>query len=493
MSRLLAVVLLFVPSLAWAGPVVIGSKNYTEQVILGEALCLLLKEAGIPARHLKELDGTQIIWKALQKGDVDAYVEYSGTLKELLRDNPPRGEEEMQVALARHKVTLGGELGFANNYALGMPGLSADRQGIKTISDLVGKPQLRLSFSEEFLNRNDGWLAITHAYKLPQQPKGMSHQLAVRGLRTGSLDVTDLYTTDPEIKSYNLRVLEDDLGALKIYEARLLWRSDLDERHPGAVAALRRLEGAIATREMVEMNNRVSEDYLTEQEAAAEFLHAKLGLPALPSGPSPARRLSWAVLTATGQHLFLVAASLALAILIAVPLGIVAACIPRLGKYVLGLVSIIQTIPSMALLVFMIPLLGLGAWPALVALFLYSLLPIVRNTVTGLHDVSPSLREAAEVIGLPPWARLRRIELPLASRSILSGIKTAAVINVGTATIGAIIGAGGYGQLILLGIRLDNPWYILAGAVPAAVMALAVQGLFSLLEPLVVPRGLRVV
>jgi osmoprotectant transport system permease protein len=187
-----------------------------------------------------------------------------------------------------------------------------------------------------------------------------------------------------------------------------------------------------------------------------------------------------------------VSVSLAIAIAVAVPLGVVCYRRPRLGKYVLGVVSAIQTIPSMALLVFMIPLLGLGTWPALVALFLYSLLPIVRNTCTGLSEVSPALREAAEDLGLPPWARLWRIELPLASRSILSGIKTAAVINVGTATIGAIIGAGGYGQSIITGIRLDNLWIIMAGAVPAAAMALGIQGLFAVLERFIVPRGLQV-
>ena len=150
----------------------------------------------------------------------------------------------------------------------------------------------------------------------------------------------------------------------------------------------------------------------------------------------------------------------------------------------------IQTIPSLALLVFMIPWLGIGPSPALVALFLYSLLPIVRNTATGLRDIPASLRESAEALGLPPRARLLRIELPMASRAILAGIKTAAVINVGTATIGALIGAGGFGQPILTGIRRDDVFMILTeGAIPAAVLALAVQGAFDLAERFLVPRG----
>ena len=149
-------------------------------------------------------------------------------------------------------------------------------------------------------------------------------------------------------------------------------------------------------------------------------------------------------------------------------------------------------LPSLALLVFLIPLLGIGIVPATVALFLYSLLPIVRNTFTALRDIPPPLRESAEALGLPRRAQLIRVELPLAARSILAGIKTSAVINVGTATIGAIIGAGGYGQAILTGIRLNDTAIILEGAVPAALMALAAQGLFELLERAVVPRGLRV-
>ncbi len=165
---------------------------------------------------------------------------------------------------------------------------------------------------------------------------------------------------------------------------------------------------------------------------------------------------------------------------------------PGLGQIILAVVAVIYTIPSLALLVFMIPLLGIGTLPAIIALFLYGLLPIVRNTHAGLSGIAPGLRESAIVLGLSPGARLLKIELPLASPSILAGIKTAAVINVGTATIGALIGAGGYGQPILTGIRLADNRLILLGAVPAAILALMVQGGFGLLERCVVPRGLRI-
>ena len=134
---------------------------------------------------------------------------------------------------------------------------------------------------------------------------------------------------------------------------------------------------------------------------------------------------------------------------------------------------------------------GIGGPPAVVALFLYSLLPIVRNTCTALTEIPPPLREAALALGLPSTARLRYIELPMAMPSILAGIKTSAVINVGAATLGALIGAGGYGQPILTGIRLDDTGLILEGAIPAAGLALLVQGFFDLIERIAVPKGLR--
>jgi osmoprotectant transport system permease protein len=190
--------------------------------------------------------------------------------------------------------------------------------------------------------------------------------------------------------------------------------------------------------------------------------------------------------------LTLVGLSVGGAILLGLPLGIVAARRRRLRRLILGTTGLMQTIPSLALLVFMIPLFGIGTGPALVALVVYSLLPIVRNTVAGIDAIAAPLRESAAALGLTSRERLRLVELPLAMPSILAGVQTAAVIAVGTATLGALIGAGGYGQPILTGIRLDDTPLILEGAVPSALLALAVQGLFDVVERLVVSRGLRV-
>ena len=224
---------------------------------------------------------------------------------------------------------------------------------------------------------------------------------------------------------------------------------------------------------------------------AAGFIRATLGVaPSVEMVPGWRVR-AYAIAQRTREHLAMVGLSLFLAVLVALPLGVLAARRPRLGQSVLGGLGVVQTVPSLALLVFMIPLLGIGTAPAVVALFLYSLLPIVRNTCQGLRDIPPGLYESARALGLPPWTRLVRIELPMASRAILAGIKTAAVINVGTATLGALIGAGGYGQPILIGIRRDDLGTILEGAIPAALLARVVQGLFELAERVVIPRGLR--
>jgi osmoprotectant transport system permease protein len=297
----------------------------------------------------------------------------------------------------------------------------------------------------------------------------------------------DLYSTDAEIVYYGLRTLEDDQHYFPVYDAVILYRADLETRASDAVTQLLRVAGRIPEGSMVAMNARAKLDRVPETLVAADFLRDTFALDVSAEAENLPRRLA----RRTGEHLFLVGLSLLAAVVLSVPLGIAAAKSPRLGQVILGITGVFQTIPSLALLVFMIPLLGIGAPPALMALFLYSLLPIVRNTHAGLHGIPLEIRESAEALGLRSLARLRLVELPMASRSILAGIKTSAVINVGTATLGALIGAGGYGQPILTGIRLDDVGLILEGAVPAALLALGAQGAFELGERVVVPLGLR--
>ncbi|MDB5309196.1 MAG: amino acid transporter permease [Gemmataceae bacterium] len=470
-----------------ARPVAVGSKKFTESVILAEMAAQLARQAGTDANR-EDLGGTPALWLALTQGDIDVYPEYTGTItRQILQADPP----DLAAALAAHGVRMSRPLGFRNNYALGMRKDVAAAKGIRYVSDLRAHPDLRLGFIHEFLDRPDGWPGLKPHYGLPQtNVRGMNHTLAYRALVEKAIDVTEVYTTDGEIAQYDLLVLEDDRHFFPAYEAVWLYRADLEDRRPGVVAQLRRLEGRITETDMQRMNARVQEEKANEGQVAAEFLTRTLGAEVSVADESLAARL----IKTTGEHLALVVPSLLAAVLVAVPLGVLAARRPALGRGVLGATGVLQTIPSLALLLFMIPVMkflldeGTGAPPAVAALFLYSLLPIVRNTYTGLKGIPHSLQESAEALGLTPWAILWRVELPLAAPTILAGVKTAAVINVGTATLGGFIGAGGYGRPILRGIdKFDIP-LMLEGAIPAALMALAVEGLFELAERAVARR-----
>ena len=465
----------------------VGSKTFTESVILGCMAEQSAKALGATVDHRRALGGTQILFHALEAGEIDVYPEYLGTIAgEILAGSGATDETSIRAALAKRGIGMSRSLGFSNTYALGMKAARAEALGLSKISDLARHPELSFGFSNEFVERLDGWPKLRERYGLPQKKvRGLDHDLAYRAIDSGEIDLTDLYSTDAEIRRYALRVLKDDRSVFPSYEAVWLYRLDLSETLQNV---FKRLEGRIDAETMAGLNARVKLDKETEDAAAASFLREKLG-EADRSTVDP----WWKRLIDRGaEHLALVGVSLVAAIVVAVPLGLWAARKPRAGGVILAVVGVIQTIPSLALLVFMIPILGIGAKPAVVALFLYGLLPIVRNTHAGLSGIAPGLIESAEALGLSPWSKLWRIELPLASRSILAGIKTAAVIDVGTATIGALIGAGGFGQPILTGIRRDDPRMILLeGAIPAAVLALAVQGAFDLLERAVVPRGLR--
>jgi len=457
--------------------VIIGSKAFTESVILGEIVQQTLERSGIEAEHSRQLGGSRVLFDALRGGQIDVYPEYRGTLyQELLKPGAAPAQQLEALGLA---AAL--DFGFENTYVLGTNATTAKRLQLERIGDLRAHPEMRFGFSNEFVDRADGWIGLRRAYGLPQKDvRGLEHQLAYRALIGGNLDLTDLYSTDPEIVRYGLKVLEDDRHFFPNYEALLLARTDLS---PGAMESLARIKGRIDTQTMARMNARVTLDGISETEVAREFVDTLLDAPA----PRQEESDRAPFLQYTIEHLILTGVSLAAAVLVGLPIGIIASRRPRFARIALAATGVVQTIPSLALLVFMIPFLGIGFAPAVVALFLYSLLPIVRNTATGLLDIPLALRESAIALGLTDAARLRLVELPLATRSVLAGIKTAAVINIGTATLGALIGAGGYGQPILTGIRLNDVGLILEGAIPAALLALLVQWLFDAAERWMLP------
>ena len=491
---LIAVLLLAAGQLA-AAPLRVGSKDFTESVILGEILSGLARQQGYPVAHKKALGGT-VLWSALLSGEIDIYPEYTGTLqREIFAGKALAGDDALRQELRRQGIAMSRPLGFNNSYAIAVREDLAERLALARISDLQRHPGLRFGFSNAFMDRADGWPNLRQRYQLPQQiVQGMEHALTYQALQRGDIDVIDAYATDPHIALYHLRVLEDDRQYFPRYDGVVLYRQSLAAQAPRLVEALAQLEGRIDDRRMLALNQRVEIDKRSETEAAAGFLAETLGIQAqTPTSPGLAARVA----QATAEHLLLVAISLAAAIMFAIPLGVLAAKRPVAGHFIVGLAEVVQTIPGLALLVFIalisapLNLPTIGPWPMIVALFLYSLLPIIRNTLAGLHSVPDSLRESAEALGLPPWTRLRLIELPLAAPLILAGIKTTAVINVGYAALGGLIGAGGYGQPIMTGLRLNSSALMLEGAVPAALMALAVKSLFAGLERRLVPKGLR--
>ena len=456
----------------------IGSKRFTESYILGE---ILARATG--GEHKPGLGNTGIVLAALKTGAIDAYPEYTGTIAaEIVHLPGNAGLEELNRALAAQGLAASIGLGFNNSYALAMREERAAALGIRTVADLARHARLRFGLSQEFLGRADGWHGVARAYGLPQAPTGLDHGLAYEAIEAGRIDVMDVYSTDAKLERFRLRVLEDDRHFFPRYDAVLLHRADALQRYPRAFEALRKLDGRIDERLMMRMNAAAELDGRSFAEAAALFDGAG-------SAAAPRQRAFLATLFGadfwrlTGEHLMLVLVSLAASVAVGIPLGIAAANLRRGSQLILGAIGVIQTVPSLALFAFLIALVGrIGVLPALVALFLYALLPIVRNTYAGLEGLGRGMRQAAMALGLERAQRLRLIELPLAAPSILAGIKTSAVINVGTATIAAFIGAGGYGERIASGLALNDNVMLLAGAVPAAALALLVQAAFELGE-----------
>ncbi len=467
----------------------VGSKRFTESYILGE---VLTQTAGPHAKavHMQGLGNTAIVLAALQAGRIDVYPEYLGTIDlEILKHTQATPLEQIRRELAPMGLGVAVPLGFNNTYALATRG---DAEGVRKLSDLAARDKLRFGLSHEFIGRADGWPGLAARYGLKQRPEGLDHGIAYEALIQRQVDVIDIYSTDAKIRQYGLRVLDDDRAYFPRYDAVLLYRLDAARRFPAAWKAIGQLEGRIGADAMIAMNAAAEIDGKSFADVARDWLAARGATGVATTAANPTARDGllakifdrnlWPL---TRQHLTLVLFAVAMACAVGIPLGVMAAVFPRLRQLVLGLTGVLQTVPSLALLALLIPLLGrIGTVPALVALVVYALLPIVRNTCTGLLQVPAGLRMAALALGLRPSQRMMLVELPLALPVILAGVKTAAVLSVGTATIAAFIGAGGYGERITIGLALNDNDMLLAGAIPAAVLALLTQAVFELLERL---------
>jgi len=488
-KKLLSSVLACIPltqAVAADAPIIIGSKNFTESYLLAEMMAQLLETRGVPVQRQFGFGGTKVSFEALVTGEIDAYPEYSGTIAQVILD----GDSDMSTADIRAGLeTMGLEilapLGFNNTYAVAVAADVAEARQLEKISDLSLHPDLRGGFSHEFRNRQDGWPGLVESYGLNLNTSGIEHGLAYQAIAERKIDVTDAYSTDGELTRYNLVLLDDNKNYFPSYLAVPLVRRQLDL---SAKIILNSMAGRLTDARMRELNAAVVIDKLPIAAVAARFLQSE----GLSDKRSSTDDGMWTQLRRnTLRHLQLTVIALVMACLAGTGLSLAVYRSGRAAGLVLYLAGLIQTVPSIALLALMIPLLGVGMLPAIVALFLYSLLPILRNAITALTTIDPVYRRVAEAMGLTRRQQLRYVLMPLAYPHILAGIRTAAVISIGTATLAAFIGAGGLGEPIVTGLALNNTSLILQGAIPAALLAVATEIAFSGLERQMIPRHIR--
>jgi osmoprotectant transport system permease protein len=490
-------------------PIIVASKPFGESYLLAEMFAQLLEARGFEVDRRLGLGATEIAFEALRTNAIDAYPEYTGTgLLAILGEQPSRDPGEVYRKVAREfRERFGARwlppLGFQNTYAIAVRQETARRLGLKTLSDLARVSRaLSAGLTPDFIGRPDGLPGLEKAYGVRfRAVRALLPAVKYQALAAGEVDVIDGYSTDGFIARYDLVVLEDDRAFFPPYEAAALTGASLQRDMPAAVAALTELSGLLTEADMRRLNRRHEVDGVPAARIAAAELQG-LGL----TGMKPRERESggrgsaagvlpylWeqraTILSLMRRHLLLVIVSLTVALAVALPLGLALERSRGVAEAVIRSVGLLQTLPSIALLAFMIPLLGIGVIPALVALFLYSLYPILRNTYTGVRDAAPEAVGAAWALGMTPAQVLRHVRLPLAAPVIMAGVRTAAVINVGTATLAAFIGAGGLGDPIAAGLALSDTRMILSGALPAALLALLVDGVLGLCERFVTPGG----
>jgi len=497
-------------------PVIVASKPFGESYLLAEMFSQVLESRGFSVERKPGLGATEIAFGALRTDAIDVYPEYTGTgLIAILHDTLPDSLTADPRAVFAHVARRFADLyhvrwlpplGFQNTYAIAVTQSTASRYHLRTLSDLARESShLTAGFTADFIGRSDGLVGLSRVYGLrPRAVRPLAPAVKYQALAAGAVDVIDGYSTDGLLARYDLVTLIDDKHFFPPYEAAALVSGRLDSQIPGASAALTLLSGRLDEKTMRQLNRRVEVDGEDIEKVASDELIA-LGLVGSGSGHGVRgvqsvqhsgfwrylwdRRETLAELTV--RHLELVALALLAAVLVAVPLGLGLERTRRIAEPTIGALGVLQTIPSIALLAFMIPLLGVGVVPALVALWLYALYPIARGTYTGVRDADPDAVAAAEALGTTPTQRLLWVRLPLAAPVIMAGIRTAAVITVGAATLAAFIGAGGLGEPIVAGLALADTRMILSGALPAAALALAVDGILAIVELLVAPAHRR--
>lgn len=487
MKKIFSILILLIFSNSNAQTIRVGAKHFNEGYILSEIISQLLENEGYKVERKFNLGGTLVCYEALVNDEIEIYPEYTGTISEaILKIKDKINFDELRSKLKELNLEISDEYGFNNTYAFAIKKELAKKLNLKTISELKDHSELKFGLSYEFLNREDGWKNLAKVYELPQKPVGLEHGLAYKAIDDKQIDLTDVYSTDGEIPKYDLTILEDDKNFFPKYFAVSFYKSNINPKIKSIVG---KISEKITESEMQKMNEEVLYENKTFTEVAKNFLNRE-NLIAKKDNVTENESLIEQILPKAIQHLKITFIALAIAIIVAVPLGIFIYTYSSISKPVLYIAGLLQTIPSIALLAFMIPLFGIGIFPAIVALFLYGLLPILRNTTIALFTVDPLLKEVASGIGLTNFQKLKYVELPLAIPTIIAGIRTAAVINIGTATLAAFIGAGGLGEFIVTGLALNDTKLILMGAIPAAILAVLTEIVFEIIERLVVPKYL---
>jgi osmoprotectant transport system permease protein len=471
-----------------ADKIVVGSKAFTEGFVLGEIAAQAIEASStVPVERKLGMGSTGILFEALKSGAIDVYPDYTGTLSEAILKRPDlKSIEDIQRALVDLDLLISAPLGFDDTYALAVKESFAEKHDLHSISDLARvEASVRAAFSYEFMDRKDGYPRMAQAYGLhvaAERVNRMEHSLAFQAIDDGAVDLIDVNSTEAKIEKSKLRVLKDDRRFFPVYQAVWVARKAFAQRHPREWQALLAFKGSISEQAMIDMNAQADIQKSSFAKIASQFLGAE--------APHPQ---SWqsGVLLRTREHLWLVGLSLLFSVLVGIPLGLLAVRYHAAGQGILVTSALIQTVPSLALLCFLIPVFGVGTKPALAALCLYSLLPVVLNTFTGVRGVDPKHPENARAFGLNDRQILFKIVLPLASPTVLAGIKTATIVSIGTATLAALVGAGGYGAPIVSGLSLNDVPTILTGAIPAALMALLAYGLFEILGLVLIPAGIR--
>jgi osmoprotectant transport system permease protein len=474
-------------------PLRIAAKPFTESYLLAELLAQLVEAVGeAPVERKFGIGGPQFVIDGLQAGELDIDVNYTGALAHLyLPSERAPSEDRLRSTLRERGLLMSSSLGFNNTYAIAVRSETAQRLRLSRISDLVPHRALRGAFTPDFLNYEDGFYRLQQVYGVTlASVRPMQHSLAYQALASGEIDLTDAYTTDGSLPLYSLTLLRDDRDFFPRYEGVIVIRAEAAARVPQTWARFRQLEGRFRDDEMLRLNAEIDVKHRAVAEVAREVLAKAQLVAPQPAAATAARTLDHALWVATIEHLVLVLSALVLSALVGIPIGIAAVRYRRLGQVLIALTSLLQTIPSLALLCFLIPFLGIGALPTVAALFLYGLLPIAQSTAAGLLSIDARLIETAKLLGLGRTQRLRWVELPMASPAVWAGLKTTAVINVATATLAALIGAGGYGRFITSGLALNDPRLLLKGAVPTAVMAVALHAIFEWLSQRLMPKGL---